>query len=144
MRAEYWVLTALVLAIAEVLAPGTFLIFFALGALITSAFALFASQISLQLAIFVVATLVALLAGNSVYRRYLSAAKPSGLGRRPIGEQGVVEEDIIDGRGKVRVRDISWLAAGPDLPKGAPIVVTARLGGTLLKVKPLGGTFARM
>ena len=134
MRAEYWLLAALVLTIAEVLAPGIFLIFFAVGALVTAAATLFAPTLVAQLGVFVAASVVALLAGNSLYRHFLAKRRANGLGQGPVGEPGVVEKAIVDGRGKVRVRDISWLATGPDLPKGTPIVVVGRPSGTLLEV----------
>lgn len=133
MRAEYWAVAAFGLAIAEILLPGVFLIFFAGGALVAAAVALAADSLVVQLGVFVVATLAALLAGNSVYRRYVAGKNGGQLDLSPVGEPGMVEENIVNGRGKVRVRDISWLAAGPDLPKGTPIVVVAS-SGTLLNV----------
>lgn len=136
MKAEYWVLVALGLAIAEVLAPGTFLIFFSAGALVAAVAALVFASFVTQASAFVVATVAILLAGNSVYRR-LVKGRANGIGQGPVGEPGVVETEIVNGRGKVRVRDISWLATGPDLPVGTPIVVKARQGGTLLEVGPL-------
>jgi inner membrane protein len=134
MRAEYWVLAAIALTVAEILAPGTFLIFFAVGALITAALSLVVASLVAQLGVFVVATVVALLAGSRLYRHLLSKRAANRLGQGPIGEPGVVEEAIVNGRGKVRVRDIAWLATGADLPAGTPIVVTGRRGGTLLEV----------
>ena len=134
MRAEYWVLAAIALTVAEILAPGTFLIFFAVGALMTAALSLVVASLVAQLGVFVAATIVALLAGSRLYRYLLSQRTTNRLGRGPIGEPGIVEEAIVNGRGKVRVRDIAWLATGSDLPVGTPIVVTGRRGGTLLEV----------
>ena len=136
MRSEYWVVAALVLTIAEVLAPGTFLIFFAGGAMATAAASLFFASITAQLGIFSGATIVLLLVGNSLYRRLLARKLENTLGLGPIGEPGIVEQRIVNGRGKVRVRDTSWLATGPDLAKGTAIVVVRR-DGTLLEVAPL-------
>jgi inner membrane protein len=138
MLAEYWLLAALMLTIAEVLAPGVFLIFFALGAVAAAVAARLFGVVDLvwQLAIFVAATILILLAGHSFYRRFIAHRAAEGIGRGPLGEPGIVEEPIVDGRGKVRVRDISWLATGPDLAKGTPIVVVGRPEGTLLEVAP--------
>jgi membrane protein implicated in regulation of membrane protease activity len=136
MRAEYWVIVALLLAVAEVLAPGAFLIFFALGALVAAAAALVFPSLAVQLGVLAAATVGALIAGNAFYRRLLSTRRANGLGRGPVGELGVVEDPIVGGRGKVRVRDISWLASGPDLPAGSPIVVVRKSGGTILVVAP--------
>ena len=124
MRAEYWILAAIALIIAEVLAPGTFLIFFAAGALITAGVSLVVASLVGQLGVFVAATVVAVLAGSRLYRHLLDKRAANRLGQGPIGEPGIVEDAIVNGRGKVRVRDIAWLATGSDLPVGTPIVVT--------------------
>jgi inner membrane protein len=138
MLAEYWLLAALMLTIAEVVAPGIFLIFFALGAVAAAVPArLFGvGDLVWQLAIFVAATVAILLAGHSFYSHFIAHRAAEGIGRGPLGEPGIVEEPIVDGRGKVRVRDTSWLATGPDLAKGTPIVVVGRPEGTLLEVAP--------
>jgi len=133
---EYWLLLAIGLAIAEVVAPGIFLIFLALGAVVAGFSALATPDLRWQILVFVVASAAAVLLLRSLYRRLL-AGKPdaaSAVGRGPIGERGIVVEPIRDGRGKVKIRDTVWLAAGPDLPEGTPIVVDRR-DGTLLHVQ---------
>ncbi len=134
MRAEYWVIAGLILAVAEVVAPGTFLIFFAAGAVITGLAALLIGSLVIQVLVFVVATLSIFVIGTRHYRRLLAARHPGEITRGPLGEPGIVEAAIVNGRGKVRVRDISWLAAGADLAVGTPVVVTA-VKGTLLEVR---------
>jgi len=134
MRAEYWLLAALLLAIAEIIAPGTFLIFFAIGALVTAAVTVATQDLGIELGVFVAASIAAALAGHSLYRRLLGKRGKNLLGHGPVGEPGTVEEPIVNGRGKVQVRGISWLAEGPELPAGTPIVVVRRKG-TLLEVR---------
>ena len=51
-----------------------------------------------------------------------------------IGAHGTVCETFVNGRGKVRVGDTVWLADGPDLAEGSPVVV-AGVRGTRLDVK---------
>ena len=94
MQPEYWLLIALALAIAEVLAPGTFLIFFSASALLTALAAFALEAIAAQIMVFVAATIVVLLAGNSLYRRVL-VGRSNGIGQGPIGEPGVVEGDVL-------------------------------------------------
>jgi membrane protein implicated in regulation of membrane protease activity len=129
-----WLVAALALAIAEIVAPGIFLIFLALGAFVTSLFAILVADLRWQLVAFAVASFVAVLCGRSFYKRLLrgrDAAK--GIGSGPIGEHGTVVDAIVDGNGKVRLRDSVWLASGPDLPVGTKITVLRR-EGTLLHV----------
>jgi inner membrane protein len=143
MRAEYWLLLGLALAIAEVLAPGIFLAFLAIGAVATAAMAVAFADVRVQLVVFALASGIAVVFGRTLYRR-LSARRDeaSELGRGPIGEHGTVVDPIVGGRGKVKVRDSVWLAAGPDLAAGTPIIV-ARREGTLLHVRPLQAPASR-
>ena len=137
MRAELWLLAALVIAIAEVLAPGIFLIFLALGALAAALVAFLLDDIRWQLVVFAAASAIAVFFGRALYRRFLPKRdEASELGRGPVDEHGTVVDPIVAGRGKVKVRDTVWLAAGPDLPAGTPILVSGR-EGTLLHVTPL-------
>ena len=53
-----------------------------------------------------------------------------------IGVRGVVAETIENGRGKVNFGDSIWLAKGPDLINGTPVVVTD-VNGTVVTVAPL-------
>ena len=49
-----------------------------------------------------------------------------------VGARGTVCDAFFNGRGKVRVGDGVWLADGPDLPEGTPIVVSAVRGTRLV------------
>jgi len=140
---ELWLLIAFVLTIAEIVAPGTFLFFFGMGALAGGLATFATTDLRLQVLVFVVVSGLAVLFGRALYRRILSRHDDaSGIGRGPVGEHGVVTDPIVDGRGKVRVRDTVWLAAGPDLSSGATVIVRRR-DGTLLHVVPLGTAGAR-
>lgn len=136
MSIELWLLVALVLAISEVLAPGTFLIFLGLGAVAAGLVTLVTADVRLQVLVFVAASGLALLFGRALYRRILIRRDNAReIGRGPVHEHGIVVDPIIAGRGKVKVRDTVWLAAGPDLPQGTAIIVLRR-EGTLLHVRP--------
>jgi membrane protein implicated in regulation of membrane protease activity len=136
MSIELWLLLAFGLTIAEVLAPGTFLVVLGIGALAAALSVLVTSELRLQIIVFVVASSIAVLFGRALYRRILGRRdSASEIGRGPAGEHGIVVDPIVDGRGKVKVRDTVWLAAGPDLPAGTAIVVQ-RCAGTLLYVRP--------
>lgn len=140
MSTAVWLIAALALAIAEIVAPGIFLIFLALGALVTGLLAIMVADLRWQLVAFALASVVAVLCGRSFYKRLLrgrDAAK--GIGSGPIGELGTVVDAIVGGTGKIKLRDSVWLAAGPDLPVGTPVVVLRR-EGTMLHVGASGKT----
>jgi inner membrane protein len=142
-----WVVLAGVLGLAELHVPGSYLVWIAFGAAVTSAVhAAFGASIEGQLATFVAASACSCVAGYFVYRQ---------LGRRRRGEiplndrsmamlgaRGTVCEAFLNGHGKVRLGDTVWLATGPDLAEGVPIVVGGVRGTRLVvaPAKPQSGT----
>ena len=55
-------------------------------------------------------------------------------GAQYVGRRVTVEDDIVKGRGKVRVGDTIWVARGQDAPKGATVKVVS-VDGTVLVVE---------
>lgn len=138
MHPWIWAIGALAAAVLEIVVPGAYLVWIALGAAIT-ALACFAFDLALtsQLVIFIVASSAACLVGYFVYQRLIAPrAGNAPLNQRElemIGAQGVVFEAIVNGQGKVSLGDSVWIAEGPDMPVGASVVVTA-LRGTIVIV----------
>jgi membrane protein implicated in regulation of membrane protease activity len=134
-----WIVLAGILALAEMIVPGSYLMWIALGAAVTSVAATTGMVLEGQLAVFATATAVSCLGGYFVYRGMESGR----YGRVPlnapqqsmIGARGTVCQALVNGRGKVRIGDTVWLADGPDLAEGTPVVV-AGLRGTRLEVAP--------
>ena len=58
-------------------------------------------------------------------------------GARYVGQVFVLDEAIVNGRGKVRVGDTVWPVAGPELAKGARVRVIG-VAGTVLEVTAEG------
>jgi membrane protein implicated in regulation of membrane protease activity len=132
-----WIVLAGALALAEMGLPGSYLIWIALGAAIT-AFVAAAGEITLegQLAVFAVATAASCLGGYFFYRALAARHRevPLNAPRRSlVGARGTVCEAFVNGRGKVRIGDTVWLAAGPDLAEGTPVIVSG-VHGTRLTV----------
>ena len=136
-----WLVAGVLLAITELLAPGVYLVFFAIAAAITGAIALLFPDLAIggQLMGFAAWSLVAVLIGRRWYRDYpVPTSDPLLNDRvaRMIGEVVTVVEPIEHGRGRVRVGDGEWLAHGPDQPAGARVRITGGTGSTLL-VEPI-------
>jgi inner membrane protein len=136
-----WLALGLVLAVAEMVIPGFFLIWLAGAALIVGVLTWFLPiGIPLQIVIFSVLAIVAVFTG----RRYLAAnpvipADPlmNDRGGRLVGEIVVVTGAIEEGStGKVRCGDSEWLAKGPATAAGARMRVTGHQGAVLL-VEPV-------
>ncbi len=134
-----WFILALILILLESVLPGIHFIWFGMAAIIVGFLAL-ALDIDWQIQVFLFAILsvvTALLA-----RRFLSPEntvtdEPSlnERGAYYVGRVVVVEEPIVNGRGRVRVGDSLWTASGPDMATGARAKVT-RVDGTVLVVEP--------
>ena len=136
-----WIVLAGVLGLAEMHVPGAYLMWIALGAALTAlADVAFGLSLEGQLGVFALASALSCGAGFFVYR----LMQPGGRGEAPLndphramlGMRGTVCEAFLSGRGKVRVGDSVWLATGPDLAEGAPVVVSG-VRGTRLVVAPM-------
>lgn len=131
-----WLIAALLLGAAELLAPGVFLVFLAIAAAITGvlAFALPDLSAPAQLLSFGMWSIVAVLVGRRWYRDYpvdSEAALLNDRGAQLVGRTVTVVAAIEAGHGRVQVADGIWSATGPDLPTGARARVVAVSGGVL-------------
>lgn len=138
-----WLIFAAVLALAELMMPGIFLVFVAAGAAVTGVVTLIIPGFvpTFQVAVFIVATSAAVGLGRSWYlRNPVPSADPLLNDRvaRLVGEIVTVVEPIAAGKGKVRVGDSEWLACGPDLPIGTRVRIVGAVG-TALTVEPVVG-----
>lgn len=135
-----WVILGLVLIGGEVLAPGVFLIWLGLAALLTGAVVGIA-DIGWQIAALVFAglSLVCVLAGYLLARR--KGEEPdvaTGLndrGRQLIGKVFRLEATMTGGEGRIRVGDSSWRVTGPELLAGSEVRVVRVDGATLVVEK---------
>ncbi|AGH48311.1 MULTISPECIES: NfeD family protein [Sphingomonadales] len=135
-----WLIAAIVLAIAEIVLPGFFLIWLAAAAAITGAIAFFfALSVPLQALVFAIAALAAVYAGRRYMKVYPAESPDPMLNDRTarlIGEIVTVVEPIGEGHGRVRVGDGVWNASGPEAPSGTTVRVVGAQGNTLI-VGPL-------
>ena len=125
--------------LGEILLPGVFLIWVAIAAWITGLIVAFIPlSLALQLVIFVLLAFATVWLGRQYYARVPVANPDPNLNVRAsrlIGQVVTVESAIENGRGRVRVGDGVWNAAGPDAPSGAKVRIVAA-EGTLLTVEP--------
>ncbi len=134
--AAIWLSLGILLAIAELVAPGVFLIWLGIGALLTGVTALLTDlPVWAQLGEFAVLSIVAVYLGRQFLGRPDRQPGDPLLNDRVarlIGSQVIVEEAIVAGSGKVRVGDGLWLATGEDVPVGAVVHVTGARDGVLI------------
>ena len=127
--------------LVELHAPGSYLIWIALGAALTGAVrAAYDLTITAQIAAFSIASAFSCFVGYFVYRhvdrRRSDGALLNQRGLLMVGARGFVCSPIVNGEGKVRLGDTVWLAEGPALEDGVPIVVHS-VHGARVVVEPV-------
>lgn len=135
-----WLMLGVMLATAEVLLPGVFLIWLALAAIVTGLITLVAPiPLPMQLVIFALLSLVSVYSGRRWLKNNpISSDDPllNDRGGRMIGDVVVVVEAIDAGSGRVKVGDGVWSARGPKTDAGAKVRICGADGNVLL-VEPL-------
>ncbi|MGE7470341.1 NfeD family protein [Bosea sp. NPDC003192] len=135
-----WIVLGLVLVGGEMLAPGVFLLWLGLAALVTGA-VVGLTGLAWQGALLVFAALAvaSVLLGRAVTRhRGDEPDTASGLndrGRQLIGKVFKLEATMAGGEGRIRVGDSSWRITGPELLAGTEIRVVRVDGATLVVEK---------
>ncbi len=137
MDSWIWATLAAALLIVEILAPGYFLIYPALGAFVVSGLGLLVPLgLAAQIAAFSLVSALLWAFSFRWYREILRGGRRTLVNSpdRLVGETGRVEDPIEAGRGKVRLGDSVWLARGPDQPRGRAVRVVG-VDGTVLLVE---------
>ena len=132
-----WLIIAALLAICELMIPGVYLTFLALGAAATGVLALVFPELGAigQFISFAAWSTVAVLVGKRWYgANPVPSADPDLNNRaaRMIGQSVTVVEQISGGSGRVRVGDGEWPAEGPDLATGDKARIVAVRGGVVV------------
>ncbi|WP_275785046.1 NfeD family protein [Pararhizobium gei] len=135
---SWWVL-GLVLLAAEVVAPGVFLVWIGIAAIVTGAVSLLLWDAAFwvwqaQIVVFAILSVLAVLAGRRILAQGGDTSDEPLLnqrGARLIGRTAVLEEPIAEGRGRIRLDDTTWSVSGPDLPTGSRVRVTGSASGQL-------------
>lgn len=135
-----WLLGAIALGIAELIAPGVFLIWLAAAAAATGLLTLaFGIDLPFQFAVFALLAIAAVWSGR---RWYLANPMPSAdpllndRAARLVGRTVVVTQAIENGEGRVKVGDSVWSCRGLDCPVGGRVRITGA-DGSCLKVEPV-------
>ncbi len=132
----HWFVLGVLLMIAEALFPGTFLLWFGVGALVTgiALFVVPAFPWQVQLVLFAVVSVAAI----GYWRRYRAVHPETtshpALNQRSaqyIGRRFTLAEPLVDGVGHLHVDDTRWRIEGSDLPVGTVVVVSSVAGTTL-------------
>jgi inner membrane protein len=131
-----WLVLGLLLMGLELLAPGVFLFWLGLAALLVGLLS-FALSLSwqLQILMFAVFAVAAVPLWRRVARKHSAASKSNPfLNKRSdalVGRVFTLEKPIVDGVGTVRIDDTIWRVAGPDAPAGSRVRIVRADGASL-------------
>jgi inner membrane protein len=131
-----WLIFGVVLMTLELLAPGVFLFWFGLAALLVGLLSFaFDPSWQLQILMFAVFATAAVPLWRRVARSNSTVSKSNPfLNKRAealIGRVFTLERPIIDGSGTVRIDDTIWRVAGPDVPAGSRVKIVQADGASL-------------
>src|SRR6266508_3629853 len=122
-----WFILAVLLLLLEVLAPGMFMLWLGLSAIlvgIISSAGVWSWQA--QLIAFAVFAIASVPLWRHFVRKVEKPTESPFLNRRADGYVGHVftlDEPIVDGVGTVRIDDTVWRVSGPDCPAGSRVKV---------------------
>ena len=135
-----WVIAGIILLIAEMIAPGAYLMFLGGAALFTGLLGyLLPLPVAAELAIFAFASIASVYVAKrwfDVYPILSSAPLLNSKIAQMIGQTVEVVEPIENGSGRVKVGDGVWPASGPDAEAGTRMKITGGEGNRL-SVEPL-------
>jgi membrane protein implicated in regulation of membrane protease activity len=132
----FWLSLGLLLGVAELVAPGFFLMWLGLAALIVGGLDYFLPiTVAYQVAMFAILSVLTVFAGKKFLQKNPIETEDAQLndrGARLTGEIVTVVEAITNSNGRVKVGDSVWSARGVDAAIGSRVRVTGADGAVLL------------
>jgi hypothetical protein len=129
-----WLIFGVILMALELIAPGVFLFWLGLAALLVGLLSFgFDLSWQIQILMFAVFAAAAVPLWRRLARSHVVADSPF-LNKRAealIGRVFTLEKPIVDGAGTVRIDDTIWRVAGPDAPAGSRVRIVRADGASL-------------
>jgi membrane protein implicated in regulation of membrane protease activity len=134
-----WWLLGLVLIVAEILVPGTFLLWMGIAALCVGGLVFLFPGLDWQWQwlLFAVLTVFSILVWLWYFKSRPERSASPNLNRRGqhyVGRVFVLDSPIVNSRGRIRVDDSTWKVEAPDCPAGTRIKIVD-VDGVVLKGK---------
>ena len=131
-----WLVFAVVLVVLETIIPGIHFVWFGMAATVVGLIAVatgldWQSQLML-FGILSVVTAFALRYYAGTYGQQSDEPRLNSRASNYVGRVVVVEEAIVNGRGRVKVGDSLWIAQGPDTPAGSHVRIASSEGTVLV------------
>ena len=131
-----WFILAALLLLIEILAPGMFMLWLGLSAIlvgIISSAVVWSWQA--QLIAFAVFAIAEVPAWRHFARKVEKPAESPFLNRRAegyVGREFTLDKPIVGGVGTIRIDDTVWRVTGPDVPAGSRVRIARAEGAALM------------
>jgi len=130
-----WFIAAAVLFLIEIMAPGSFMMWLGLAALLVGGISLAVDWgWQAQMIAFAIFAIAAIPAWRYFARKVEAPVDRPFLNRRADGYVGRVftlDKPIVDGFGTIRIDDTVWRVSGPDCPAGSRVKISRAEGAEL-------------
>jgi membrane protein implicated in regulation of membrane protease activity len=128
-----WMVLGIVLLAIEIVAPGFFLLWIGIAALIVGTISLAIWDAAfwvweIQVVVFLTLSLLSAYVGHQVMGgRKTESDQPllNQRGEQLIGRTATLSEPITNGFGRIKLGDTLWRVKGPDLPAGTHVKVVS-------------------
>ncbi|MDK2946188.1 NfeD family protein [Geotoga petraea] len=137
----FWIILSVIFGFVEIISPTFFFFWFAIGALVSGVVSLFIESFTLNLAIFIIVSLLLWISTRKIVSRWYKNSSPNKLYLDTLeGREGVIR--AIDNEGKmiVNIKGDQWRAYSEDdsqeLNVGDKIKVTKK-SGNIIYVKKI-------
>jgi membrane protein implicated in regulation of membrane protease activity len=135
-----WFIAGGILLAIEVIAPGTFMLWLGLSALLVGAISLLVEwPWQAQFVAFAVFSIASIPIWHRIGRKIETPVDQPFLNRRSeafVGQTFTLDKPIVNGSGGIRIGDTVCRVSGPDTAAGSRVKVT-RADGALLFVEPV-------
>lgn len=131
-----WLIFGVIVMALELIAPGVFLFWLGLAALLTGLISFaYTPSWQIQVLMFAAFAAVAVPLWRRLARSHAADSADSPfLNKRAdalVGRVFTLEKPIVDGAGTVRIDDTVWRVAGPDAPAGSRVKIVHADGARL-------------
>ena len=134
-----WLAVGIVFLVVELLTTALVSIWFVPAALLTCLVSLVTDSFLIQVLVFIVLSIVAMIISRKVYKKYIKKDKDEvNADSKLIGKYGKTTEETDALNGKVLVGDIYWKARtqnGETIPKDQSVKIVSVEGTTLTVTK---------
>jgi inner membrane protein len=130
-----WLIFGVILMALELIAPGVFLFWLGLAALLVGVVSfVFTPSWQVQILMFAIFAAAAVPLWRRLAHSHAANTNSPFLNKRAdalVGRVFTLEKPIVDGAGTVRIDDTVWRVAGPDTPAGSRVKIVQADGARL-------------